>query len=231
MLNHWQQQAQALAGMMQAVCQIEDLANRGETDLAATRATIDSILQQSTADIDAAVGSVRQLHYGLQRMREMLQGEQKYLPALQYAMTVMQLAQHLRRSDKVQQAVASELALINLGLADEGLADDNQAKSSADVLEEDTDMDAATAEPAAELVAQLADVWTSQVRKLEPQVVVHGKPLYLQNESNIQLIRALLLAALRCAWLWHQLGGRRWHLLLRRQRLLQSVRELLAASA
>lgn len=218
-MNQWQQQTHALAGIMQAVCQIEDIANRGETDPTATQASIASVLQQSPDQITDAIGSLGSLRYGLQRMQEMLQGEQNYLPALQYAMAVMQMEKNLRRSSDVQQAVARELQLINLSQSG-GLAGDPDEQQS----EADTEPGGP---PAQELITQLADVWTSQVRRLEPQVVVHGKPVYLQNEINIQLIRALLLAALRGAWLWHQLGGRRWHLLLRRKRLLQQVRELL----
>ena len=224
-MNHWHQQTQALAGIMQAVCQIEDIASRGVTDSSATRTSVVSVLQQSADDLNRAVGTVGQLRYGLRRIQELLQGEQKYLPALQYAMAVMQLQRNLRRSDKLQQVLASELQLINMSIAE-----DNPDVADAQTDERDSDLDEVTVDPAPELVAQLADVWSSQVRKLEPQVVVHGKPLYLQNESNIQLIRTLLLAALRCAWLWHQLGGRRWHLLLRRKRLLQDVHELLADS-
>jgi len=235
-MNRWLQQTQALAGIMQAVCQIEDIANRGETDATATRASLSSVLQQTADDLNGAVGSVVQLHYGLQRMLEMLQGEQKYLPALQYAMAVMQMEKNLRRADRVQQAVNRELQLINMSIVEDAKtsADDDQAESgmameAVDAVDGAAASDHGAADHAQELIAQLADVWTTQVRKLEPQVVVHGKPLYLQNENNIQLIRALLLSALRCAWLWSQLGGRRWHLMLRRTRLLQSTRELLAA--
>ena len=39
-------------------------------------------------------------------------------------------------------------------------------------------------------------------------------------------IRALLLAGVRLAWLWQQLGGRRWHLILRRKPLLVGLRAL-----
>jgi high frequency lysogenization protein len=230
-MNRWQQQTQALAGVMQAVCQIDDIASRGETNAAATRASLSSVLRQTADDLNEAVGSVGQLHYGLQRMLEMLQGEQKYLPALQYAMAVMQMEKNLRRSDTIQQAVDRELHLINMSIAEDTKASDDGDLTESSMADEASDpltSDHADTDHAQELIAQLADVWTTQVRKLEPQVVVHGKPLYLQNENNIQLIRALLLSALRCSWLWSQLGGRRWHLLLRRKRLLQSTRQLLA---
>ncbi len=229
------QQTQALAGIMQAVCQIEDIANRGETDAAATRVSLTAILHQSSADLDAAIGSAAQLRYGLLRMLKLLQGEQQYLPALHYAMAVMQIARNLRRTDKIQQNIAKELHLIKLSSAVPKAGDTGNDAAQPERDHSATLPDRARTtstqtrlEP--ELVAQLADIWTTHVRQLEPKVVVHGKPLYLQNEDNIQLIRALLLAALRCSWLWSQLGGRRWHLLLRRRMLLQDTNQLLAES-
>ena len=143
-MNNAQQQVQALAGVMQAVCQIEDIANRGETDAAATRTSLTSTLQQSADDLDQAVGSVANLRYGLQRMQGMLQGEQKYLPALQYAMAVMQMAKNMRRSDSVQQAVARELELINMSINQDSADKQNAAAadhlSSADAADGDTGM-------------------------------------------------------------------------------------------
>ncbi|MDA3933687.1 MAG: DUF489 family protein [Gammaproteobacteria bacterium] len=220
-MNRLQQQTLALAGVMQAVCQIEDIANRGMTDIQATNASLSSILQQSAHDLSAAIGSSRQLRFGLQRMVEVLQGERKYLPALQYAMAVMQLEQNLRRSQVTQQAVARELQLIASSHGNNELED-----AAAD---DDDDYAAPMHGFATETISQLADVWSEQVRQLQPQVVVHGKPLYLQNEKNVQVIRALLLAALRCSWLWRQLGGKRWHLLLRRKHLLTAARQILQA--
>ncbi|MFB0933325.1 MAG: DUF489 family protein, partial [Pseudomonadales bacterium] len=40
-------------------------------------------------------------------------------------------------------------------------------------------------------------------------------------------IRALLLSGVRSAVLWHQLGGRRWQLLLQREGLKKSIKNLL----
>jgi high frequency lysogenization protein len=39
-------------------------------------------------------------------------------------------------------------------------------------------------------------------------------------------VRALLLAGIRAAFLWRQLGGRRWKLVLQRRRLLQRCQAL-----
>jgi len=67
------------------------------------------------------------------------------------------------------------------------------------------------------------------VRDIEPRIVVNGRPLYLQNSSIVHQIRALLLAALRSAWLWRQVGGKRWALLLRRRAIAERAEAWLAA--
>jgi high frequency lysogenization protein len=77
-----------------------------------------------------------------------------------------------------------------------------------------------------ELVANLADLYQVVLGGFEPRINVLGRQNHLQNESNINKIRALLLAGLRSAVLWHQLGGRRWHLVLARKPIVTALSSL-----
>jgi high frequency lysogenization protein len=74
--------------------------------------------------------------------------------------------------------------------------------------------------------AELARVYQASISTLGKRIQVTGNPELLQQESVANEIRALLLAGIRFAWLWHQLGGRRWHLLLQRKALLRNMRAL-----
>ena len=74
--------------------------------------------------------------------------------------------------------------------------------------------------------AELAEVYQNSISLLGQRIHVKGEPAILQQDSAAAEIRALLLAGVRFAWLWLQLGGRRWHLLLRRRSLLESLQEL-----
>ncbi|MEW8459773.1 MAG: DUF489 family protein [Candidatus Thiodiazotropha endolucinida] len=49
----------------------------------------------------------------------------------------------------------------------------------------------------------------------------------MQNNDNVNKIRALLLSGIRAATLWRQTGGRRRQLLFVRKRYIQACRELL----
>jgi high frequency lysogenization protein len=52
----------------------------------------------------------------------------------------------------------------------------------------------------------------------------------LKDDENQHRIRALLLAGIRAAWLWRQVGGSRWRVLFGRTALLEAAREYLRAA-
>src|SRR5690606_8901333 len=78
-----------------------------------------------------------------------------------------------------------------------------------------------------EAVSDLAAAYLATISNLTPRVKIPGNPMILKEEANIAQIRACLLAALRSASLWRQLGGMGWHLVLRRGRLVETAQRLL----
>src|SRR5690606_33083867 len=73
---------------------------------------------------------------------------------------------------------------------------------------------------------QLSRIYQQTISTLGKRIQVTGDPQLLQQEQVADRIRALLLAGVRLAWLWRQLGGRRWHLIVRRRALLVGLRAL-----
>jgi high frequency lysogenization protein len=59
---------------------------------------------------------------------------------------------------------------------------------------------------------------------------VTGNPTYLQNTATADKVRALLLAGIRAAILWRQVGGQRWHLLFKRGSYGETCDYMLQAS-
>jgi high frequency lysogenization protein len=55
-----------------------------------------------------------------------------------------------------------------------------------------------------------------------------GEKHILQNPVNANKIRALLLAAIRSTVLWRQKGGKRWHFLWSRNKILRTAKQLIA---
>lgn len=73
---------------------------------------------------------------------------------------------------------------------------------------------------------EFAKVYQASISTLGKRIQVTGNPDLLQQEGKADEIRALLLGGIRFAWLWQQLGGRRWHLVLKRKPVLRSLKAL-----
>lgn len=197
-------QTLALAGVFQATGQVHELASRGATDDDATRTSLESVLNLNAETPEAVFGN--RPDYGLRVISKLFSGHREGLQALQYTVAVLQLERRFRGLAERQRALGRELELI-AGTTD---------------AHEDGVLDPS-------VISQLANAWMEHVRDIEPRIVVNGRPLYLQNSSIVHQIRALLLAGLRSAWLWRQVGGKRWALLLRRRAIAQQADAWLAA--
>lgn len=73
---------------------------------------------------------------------------------------------------------------------------------------------------------RLAQIYQDSIGSLGRRIQVRGDAQALQSENVAAKVRALLLAGIRYAWLWHQLGGRRWQLIIQRNRTLMILTEL-----
>ena len=67
-----------------------------------------------------------------------------------------------------------------------------------------------------------------QISRLTPQVMVRGEERYLRDADIAARIRTLLLAGIRAAVLWRQLGGSKWRLFIGRKKYLAASRKFLS---
>jgi high frequency lysogenization protein len=72
----------------------------------------------------------------------------------------------------------------------------------------------------------LGHIYEETIATLGKRVQVTGDGGHLRQEAVAADVRALLLGGVRFAWLWHQLGGRRWQLILRRRDVLLGLSAL-----
>jgi high frequency lysogenization protein len=73
---------------------------------------------------------------------------------------------------------------------------------------------------------RLGALYAETLSTLRPRVMVPGSVLHLEQPRTVARIRTLLLASVRAAVLWRQVGGTRWGLLLRRGRICEASRRL-----
>ena len=77
-----------------------------------------------------------------------------------------------------------------------------------------------------DLCHSVSGIYQDTLSRLKFRIKVSGSAQHLQNPQNEDVIRALLLAGIRSAFLWRQLGGRRWKLFFQRKRLLETSQHL-----
>ena len=74
-----------------------------------------------------------------------------------------------------------------------------------------------------DVLTALGTLYADTVSRLRPRVMVQGNPHYLGQQAVVAEIRAVLLATLRSAVLWRQMGGSLWDFLLRRRDMLEAI--------
>ncbi|MGD2113235.1 MAG: DUF489 family protein, partial [Gammaproteobacteria bacterium] len=79
----------------------------------------------------------------------------------------------------------------------------------------------------AELITELAGLYSQTISTLTPRILVHGDPGVLSGNASRDMIRALLLAGMRAAVLWRQCGGNRLRLIFGRRGMLEDCAVLL----
>ena len=77
------------------------------------------------------------------------------------------------------------------------------------------------------IIASLANLYTNTISTLRPRIMVQGEQVYLRNSDTAGKIRPLLLAGIRAAVLWHQLGGSKWKLVFSRKKYAITANQLL----
>lgn len=77
------------------------------------------------------------------------------------------------------------------------------------------------------LISSLASIYSDIISPLGTPIQVAGNPEILKNPTNQHKIRALLLAGIRSAVLWRQVGGKRRSILFSRAKLVECAQDLL----
>lgn len=194
----------ALAGLLQAIRLVQQMANNGHAESAPLSTCIDSLFRFDADSTEAIYGSVRDLEPGLRRVIAQLEGADRDTAQTRIAMNVMHLE---RRFVRNSQAVET----VRRGLEDIARQREHWGPTHPTVL------------------SRLGELYAETISPLGPRVLVQGNPVYLSQATLVGEVRATLLAALRSAVLWRQLGGSYWDLLLSRRAMVESAKGLVQA--
>jgi high frequency lysogenization protein len=78
-----------------------------------------------------------------------------------------------------------------------------------------------------QIVSSLASVYTDIISPLAPKIQVAGSQQFLSQPAVQHKVRALLLAGVRAAVLWRQMGGKRRQILFNKGHILEAAKQAL----
>lgn len=190
----------ALAGMVQSLKLVRQIAETGHADTGSQRIVLDSVFRIDADSVDTVYGGRGQLRHGLLTMRDHLvdRSGDEMLPKL--GMSILQLERRFIGDDGMTEQVIDGIRAIEAAAQRQG-----------------------SIHP--EVIGRLGQLYADTISHLRPKVIVQGNPHYLQQPQVVAEIRALLLAALRSAVLWRQVGGSYWDFVFRRRAMMQVVEE------
>lgn len=193
----------ALAGLMQALHQVQSMANNGHFETQPLSVCMDSLFRFDAESPEEIFGSLGNLKPGLQLFAKQLEGQTRDGAMIKMAMSVLQLERQFDRNPESMRAVQHQLKHIGPLSNERGSTD-------------------------AEVLGKCGEIYANHISPLGPKVIVQGSPAYLSQPIVVGEIRASLLAAIRAAVLWRQMGGSYWDFFISRGKMTKAAKELLA---
>ncbi len=198
----------ALAGVFQAAALVRQVARTGEVDRADAETCLESLFVENPQTTEDVFGGVVPVRRGLQVLVEQLGGDGRGrdLELARYVISLLVLERKLARSPAL------------LDQIDRGLARIRDQRRHFELMHPT-------------IIGALGQLYADTVSTLLPRIMVTGEARFLEDDANAALIRALLLAGIRAAVLYRQVGGRRWQIVLQRGRIEAAARALLEEPA
>ncbi|HWV11098.1 MAG TPA: high frequency lysogenization protein HflD [Pseudomonas sp.] len=195
----------ALGAVFESAVLVDKLARTGQIGEPAVACMLGSLLvrdPQSTLDVYG--GDDLNLRDGYKALASALERDPTSLQRdpLRYALALLALERQLAKRDDLLQLMGSRLDQIQQQVEHFGLVHDN-------------------------VVASCGALYQDTISTFRQRIQVQGDMRHLQQPDNAAKIRALLLAGIRSARLWRQLGGHRWQLVFGRGKLLKELYPLL----
>lgn len=193
----------AFAGILQAIAQVQHLARHGELDNDELAASLQPIIVTNPDSVADIYQDKNALNKGYNIILNQLgDSSQKDVEITRYLVGVLALERKLVRSNSGLAMLAERINQVNRQLHHFAISDE-------------------------QVVANLASIYSDIISDLGPKIQISGNPACLQRPIVQHKIRALLLAAIRSAVLWRQLGGKRRHLVFARKAIIDTAKKSL----
>lgn len=197
----------ALAGVCQAAALVKQIARTGEINHKAFAASINSITVTSPTNPIEVFGSIDNVYLGYSTLIDQLgnDDQQKDVEVTRYVANLLALERKISKSKKVLDELAQRISQIQ------------RQQQHLAILDE-------------QMLSNLAGIYSDVISPVTRKIQISGSPALLKRADNQHKIRAILLAGLRAAVLWRQLGGKRRQILFSRQGILRDAKAALNQS-
>ncbi|HGF6560150.1 MULTISPECIES: high frequency lysogenization protein HflD [Providencia] len=196
----------ALAGICQASLMVQKLAHEGTFSEQDGKTMVNSLTNMNpSTTLDVFGNDEANLKTGLTALLGMLTGGNSGISAemTRYMLSIMALERRLSKDDNAMNQLGQRI--------------------------EQFERQASYFEPMSEGVFNaLAGIYVDVVSPAGPRIQVTGSPDILKNTVVQAKVRATLLAGIRCAVLWQQVGGSRLQLMFSRSRLSNQAKQILS---
>jgi high frequency lysogenization protein len=194
----------ALAGLCQAAALVKQIARSNDFDSQALATSLNSIAITNSENTEQVFGDTNQLSLGYQTILAQLsnQSNNKDVEVTRYIANLLSIERKLSSSKKTMAALGERISNIQ------------RQQLHLDITD-------------SQILSNLASIYTDVVSPVARKIQVSGDPEILKSPGNQHRVRATLLAGLRAAVLWRQLGGKRRHILFNRQQILDSAQQTL----
>lgn len=206
-MNPIQEQLIALGAVFEAAFLVDKIAKSGQVSEAALGCMLGSLLvREPDSTLEVFGGNDLHLRDGYRALVGALERDPAALQRdpLRYALALLGLERKLAKRNDLLQVIGSRLDQIQQQVQHFGLVHDN-------------------------VIAASGSLYQDTLSTFPQRIQVQGDMRHLQQASNASKIRAILLAGIRAARLWRQLGGSRWQLVFYRRKLLNELYPLLRA--
>jgi high frequency lysogenization protein len=194
----------ALAGLCQAAALVKQIARSNEFDKPALATSLNSIAITNSDNTEQVFGDASQLVLGYQTLLDQLsnQSTNKDVEVTRYIANLLSIERKLSGSKKAMAALGERISNVQ------------RQQLHLDITD-------------SQMMSNLASIYTDVVSPVARKIQVAGDPEILKRTDNQHRVRALLLAGVRAAVLWRQLGGKRRHILFSRSQILASAQHTL----
>jgi high frequency lysogenization protein len=188
-----EQQTLALAGVAQAARIVDLAAKTGSWPTPFVEASIHSLFCFEPDEVEEVFGNIQGVRLGLEQLSTCLRVSQDPSAAdtLRYMLAILQLEKRFARRDDLLQIVHSRLK--------------HTAYKAENFSSNIND-----------LSSNISSTYQDTLSNLPYRIKVTGSAQHLNNPRVADLVRSLLLCGVRAAFLWRQLGGSRFKLMMSR---------------